>query len=93
MDESLTTQIVEKSVMAETLGFSVAATREDGCVASIMRNMSWGAPARPSPSAPPATWIKYYVNSSMLTYYYLRHILSTLLAGPSPAAQIFCDGG
>ena len=22
---------------------SVAATREDGCVASIMRNMSWGA--------------------------------------------------
>ena len=29
--------------MAETLGMSVAATREDGCVASIMRNMSWGA--------------------------------------------------
>ena len=29
--------------MAETLGVSVAATPEDGCVASIMRNMSWGA--------------------------------------------------
>ena len=28
--------------MAETLGVSVA-TPEDGCVASIMRNMSWGA--------------------------------------------------
>ena len=39
----LTTQIVSKSVMAETLGVSVAATPEDGCVASIMRNMSWGA--------------------------------------------------
>ncbi len=31
------------AVMAESLGMSVAATREDGCVASIMRNMSWGA--------------------------------------------------
>ena len=44
LDEFLTRQIVRKSVMAETFGpLGVAATREDGCVASIMRNMSWGA--------------------------------------------------